>query len=73
MRLIKWAVIILIMFLALYPCAELTRCILKYNPTGTNNMLSHNDYLELSFFWGMYICIPVVLERAFNLFLRGKK
>ena len=76
MKFIEWFTIIVIMLLALYPCAELTRCILKYNPTGTRNMLSlhDGDYLELALFWGMFVCIPVILERTFNLFLKaGKK
>lgn len=68
----KWLVIIVVMFLALYPAAELTRCIIKYNPTGARNMLSlhHDDYMELALIWGFYICIPFVLHVAFNLISR---
>ena len=61
----KAFVILTILFLSAYPILELTRCIILYNIIGG---IGNKDifYLELSVMWGLYICIPFVLNKALS-------
>jgi hypothetical protein len=69
MKSIKWCTIFAVMFLAAYPVVELTRYIIKYNLIQGRGTPAPS-YLELAMMWGFFICIPFVLNVAFEIYRR---
>lgn len=68
-KVFKYVIISVVMLVNLYPVAELTRCIIKYNQWITLNQ-TMNNYCEIGLMWLLWILTFFILNYFLNKIIK---